>query len=106
MSAIPRVVQRDLFLARMQAPERRKNFAMTSFERKRLAAGKSIRDMAELMGVTYQTICQWEHGLTTPRAAQFPKLAEIFGISSEEVTYLFAPEDTPPRGPQPPSEAA
>lgn len=64
---------------------------MSAFRRKRLALGLDQRAIAQATGVGLATIYRWESGASVPHAKYFPKLAEIFGMTGEEVTYLFAP---------------
>lgn len=42
-------------------------------------------DMAEKLGVTKQTYMKWENDITEPKASQIVKLAEILGITEEEI---------------------
>lgn len=84
---------------------------MTDFERKRLSVGLSQTEIARKVGVDPSTVSRWEAGETTPQPACFPKLAEIFGMTAEEVTHLFdAPAESKPdrqslEGEPPPSVA-
>ena len=68
---------------------------MSQFKRKRLAAGLTMRALAEKLDVSYSTIQRWEHGKCLPEPEYFPKLAEAFSITSEEVTFIFAPLNKP-----------
>lgn len=51
-------------------------------------AGLSKEDLAEMLGVHFNTIDNWEDGTTEPRASQIKRLAEIFGSTVEEVIGL------------------
>ncbi|CCN40444.1 helix-turn-helix domain-containing protein [Vibrio nigripulchritudo] len=45
----------------------------------------SQNDMADKLGITKQTYMKWENDLTEPKASQVVQLAEILGISVEEI---------------------
>lgn len=51
----------------------------------RAKSGLSYRALAALLGVTYSTIVQWEHGANKPRPSYLAPLAEALGCS---VHYL------------------
>ncbi len=42
-------------------------------------------DIAKLVGVTKQTYLKWENDVTEPKATQVNKLAEVLGISANEI---------------------
>ena len=47
----------------------------------RIAAGLRQVDLAEKMGVTQGTICDWEVGRTMPQAALLPALADALNCT-------------------------
>ena len=51
--------------------------------RKRL--GLTQDALAELLGVTAQAVSKWENDQSCPDIATLPRLAEIFGISTDEL---------------------
>ena len=51
-------------------------------QRKRL--GLSATDYGKLLGVSSQSIYNWEHELASPRDAQLPRLAALRGIGKRE----------------------
>ena len=53
------------------------------FHRKRL--GLTQDALAERMGVTAQAVSKWENDQSCPDIGALPKLAEIFGISTDEL---------------------
>lgn len=53
------------------------------FHRKRL--GLTQDALAERMGVTAQAVSKWENDQSCPDISALPKLAEIFGISTDEL---------------------
>ena len=58
--------------------------------RKRL--GLTQDALAEKLGITAQAISKWENDLSCPDITMLPKLAEIFGISTDA---LLGREETP-----------
>jgi transcriptional regulator with XRE-family HTH domain len=63
---------------------------MTSFEIKRRAAGLTQAQLAEAVGVTVQTVSLWEALEVVPHPANTIKLAEVLGMTAEELVRLFA----------------
>ena len=55
-------------------------------QRKRL--GMTQDKLAELLGVTAQAVSKWENDQSCPDIAMLPKLAEIFGITTDELLGL------------------
>lgn len=47
--------------------------------------GMTQLDLAEKMGVTDKAVSKWERDLSFPDVSAFPKLAEIFGVSVDEL---------------------
>ena len=62
--------------------------------RKRL--GLTQDALAELMGVTAQAVSKWENDQSCPDIGALPKLAEIFGISTDELLGVEQKEVTHP----------
>ncbi|WDA67434.1 helix-turn-helix domain-containing protein [Lactococcus lactis] len=56
----------------------------------RLEKGYTLKDLANRVGIAYQTIQKYEKGLSKPRVAQLEKLAIIFDVS---VSYLLGETD-------------
>ena len=55
----------------------------------RTSSGMSQDDLSHLLGVSLQTLCLWETGVSFPHRVSFvTKLAEVFGISELD---LFCP---------------
>lgn len=59
---------------------------------RRLAAGLSQRQLAELMQVTQGAIANWETGAAYPRASQLPALAKALQCSIDDL-YTESEED-------------
>ena len=64
-----------------------------SANRKRL--GLTQDRLAELLGVTAQAVSKWENDQSCPDITMLPRLAEIFGISTDELLGLAAPQPEP-----------
>ena len=47
--------------------------------------GMTQKDLAEKLNVTDKAVSKWERGIACPDTASIPKLAEILGISVEEL---------------------
>lgn len=54
-------------------------------------AGLSLRDLADLVGVTYATLSRYETGKTTPKYDVLQQIARAVGVDS--VYYLYGDED-------------
>ncbi len=64
-----------------------------SFLSARRNAGLSRAVVAEKLGVTTVSVCQWETGKTLPRTALLRDMAALYGCSVDE---LLAPADPDP----------
>lgn len=63
------------------------------YHRKRL--GLTQDQLAEKMGVTAQAVSKWEHDLSCPDVTTVPRLAELFGISTDELLGVAHPAEEP-----------
>ena len=57
---------------------------------KRIAELRKKRDMtqfeiADRLGISYQAVSNWERGNSMPDIAKLPELAEIFGVTVDEI---------------------
>lgn len=52
---------------------------------KRKALGMTQLDLAEKMGVTDKAVSKWERDLSVPDVESLPRLAEIFGMTVDEL---------------------
>ncbi len=66
----------------------------------RRAAGMSQEKAAEAVGVTRQALSKWETGETTPDVLHSDKLAELYGVSLDDLLHYEQHAGTvpPPRG--------
>lgn len=56
-----------------------------SFKKAREAAGFSLHEAAEQIGVSFQAISLWENGKTMPKASKLLKIAEVYGCSVNDL---------------------
>ena len=47
--------------------------------------GMTQMELADALGISYQAVSNWERGNTMPDISKLPELAEIFGVSIEEI---------------------
>ena len=57
---------------------------------KRKELGMTQMELAEKMGVTDKAVSKWERDLSYPDISSLPKLAEIFGMSVDELMQVKA----------------
>lgn len=57
--------------------------------------GMTQLDLAEKMGVTDKAVSKWERDLSCPDINSLPNLAEILGVSVEELMQIKKAADTP-----------
>lgn len=63
-----------------------------SFLSARLKAGLSQAAVAEKIGVTATSVCQWETGKTMPRASLLRTIADLYGCTVDELLTHDAPK--------------
>lgn len=66
-------------------------------------AGLSQEALAELIGVSRQSISKWETGEASPEISKLPLLAKAFGVTTD---WLLSDEGIPQEEPQPAEEPA
>ena len=59
--------------------------AMNGFKKHRLIAGLTQEQVAENLGVSQGTVCQWETGRTMPRISLLPFIAKLYGCNLEDL---------------------
>lgn len=57
--------------------------------------GMTQKDLAEQMNVTDKAVSKWERDLSCPDVHSIPKLAEVLGVSVEELMHVSKVEKTP-----------
>lgn len=55
----------------------------------RANAEKTQEEWAELLGVTKQTVCNWEAGKTCPDLAKVRRMSELSGVP---IDFIFVPD--------------
>lgn len=58
----------------------------------RVNAGKSRKDAAEELGVSYATLANWEKGVTIPKLNQARNLAELYGVVVDDIFLSSKPQ--------------
>lgn len=48
-------------------------------------------ELADLMGISFQAVSNWERGLSMPDISKLPELAQLFGVSIDELLGQEAP---------------
>ena len=57
--------------------------------------GMTQKDLAEQMNVTDKAVSKWERDLSCPDIHSIPKLAEVLGVSVEELMHVTKAEKAP-----------
>lgn len=57
--------------------------------------GMTQKDLAEQMNVTDKAVSKWERDLSCPDIHSIPKLAEVLGVSVEELMHVTKTEKAP-----------
>jgi len=55
------------------------------FREQRLKAGKSVKEVADTIGVTHQSIYGFENGRYMPSINILQKMAQVYGCTMEEL---------------------
>ena len=61
---------------------------------RRKELGMTQKDLAEKLNITDKAVSKWERGIACPDTAAIPKLAQILGVSIEEL-MTAQPTETP-----------
>lgn len=73
----------------------------------RKKAGLSQLDLADLLGVSRQSVSKWETGESNPEITKIPPLAKAFGVTADWLLSEEEPEEAPCAGnPEPPAGKA
>ena len=54
----------------------------------RVNAGMTQKEVAEIMKINKQTVCNWEKGKVIPKPAQLEMMCRIYNISAD---FIFLP---------------
>ena len=66
----------------------------------RKAQGMTQLELADKMGVTDKAVSKWERDLSCPDVNSIPKLAEIFGMSVDDLMQVKTDTSKPKQGMQ------
>lgn len=58
---------------------------MFSLRKRREAAGLTVTQLADKLGVTPSSICQWESGNVMPNAGKLPAIAAALGCKIDDL---------------------
>lgn len=58
--------------------------------------GMTQLELAQQMGVTDKAVSKWERDLSCPDIASLPRLAQIFGVTLDELMQVKVQADPPP----------
>lgn len=95
-SRVQRIMEARLSKAAETAESGEFRFGV-GLQARRLAAGLTQRQLAEISGCKLQSVRQWEQGRFWPGSRILPALAQACRCSIEELYY--APEDEPDPAP-------
>lgn len=87
--AAPKPVSKAMAPDDAAAPALR--FRAAGFASLRQKLGLSVADMAQLVGVSVQTIYHWEAGKSKPRAAQLQAIARVRKMGKKAVAAALQP---------------
>ena len=76
------VRQNDSFFAEHYSGS---NSLGSKIQEQRLRSGLSVKDVAERMNVSVQTVYRWENGERVPDIVTFLMLANLFGTTVEKM---------------------
>ena len=46
------------------------------------------KEMAEKLGVSNSTVCNWENGVSFPDAEQIDRICDLLGLSYDNINFL------------------
>lgn len=62
-------------------------YVSKNIKKLRTSAGMNQEQLAELLGVTRQTVSNWERGVSMPDMDSLERIALVFGTSVESLIY-------------------
>lgn len=68
---------------------------MNQLRRLRYAKGWTQAQLARAMGTSTAAVSAWENGKRIPWSKRFPKLAQVLGVDTMELTRIVDPRETP-----------
>lgn len=55
--------------------------------------GRSLRNLASLLGVSHTTVSKWEHGRMVPSDDHLRRIADLFGVEFESIRLRAVIQD-------------
>lgn len=89
---IPRTGGASSKAGKEETMERQIKISIKELRRQR---GMTQKELAEKMQVSFQTISKWENGINMPDIIHLPKLAGIFGVSTDVILGLESLAEKP-----------
>lgn len=62
-------------------------FTKISLKAARVNANLTQAQAADKIGVTRDTICNWENGKSSPNVVQFKVIEQVYGISYDNIDF-------------------
>lgn len=59
----------------------------------RVNAGYTQREAAKKLGITNQTLCNWENGKSEPKASMIDKIGKVYNFPSDNIIFLQSKSD-------------
>ena len=56
-----------------------------NFAKARENAGLTVAEVAKRLNVTMSAVCQWESGKTFPEARRLSQLADVYGVTVDDL---------------------
>ena len=60
----------------------------TIIMRLRKEHGMTQEQLASALGITFQAVSKWENGVSSPDISTLPLLADLFGVSVDQLTQF------------------
>ncbi len=88
--ALEKQVRKAAVAPQAPAASRQTRFVPKGLVSTRKRLGLSAADLAKMLGVSAQTIYNWERGVTKPRPEQVEKLASLRGVGKRQLRATVA----------------
>lgn len=54
----------------------------------RVNVGLTQKEAADRLGISNKTLCDWENGVTFPKADMIPKICDLYGVVYDQLNFL------------------
>ncbi len=54
----------------------------------RVNAGLTQKEAAAALGISNKTLCNWENGISFPKADKVEKICSLYGVSYDNIIFL------------------